>query len=62
MYLLVFNDYPGVSGESVFFSNMAEMLPFSGLDGHDIREWNNFVWISPAPSTPDSLKKHGNMS
>src|SRR5271157_2920138 len=23
---------------------MAEMLPFSGLDGKDIREWNNTVW------------------
>ena len=23
---------------------MAEMLPFSGLDGKDIREWSNLVW------------------
>jgi hypothetical protein len=23
---------------------MAEMLPFNGLDGKDIREWNNFIW------------------
>ncbi|VVC04533.1 Uncharacterised protein [Candidatus Bilamarchaeum dharawalense] len=24
---------------------MAEMLPFSGLDGKDIKEWNGFVWF-----------------
>ncbi len=25
---------------------MAEMLPFSGLDGKDIREWNSMVWLA----------------
>jgi len=25
---------------------MAEMLPFSGLDGKDIREWSNLVWTT----------------
>jgi hypothetical protein len=24
---------------------MAEMLPFSGLDGHDIKEWSHLVWF-----------------
>jgi Zn-dependent protease len=25
---------------------MAEMLPFSGLDGKDIKEWNSTVWLA----------------
>ncbi|MFA5077602.1 MAG: hypothetical protein WC488_04205 [Candidatus Micrarchaeia archaeon] len=42
--------YPHVLFQIIYTTSalwaMAEMLPFSGLDGKDIKDWNFFVWLA----------------
>jgi glycosyltransferase involved in cell wall biosynthesis len=48
--VLVYNDYPGVSGESVFFGNMARAMGEHGFDICPISQ--------PEVSTPSGLMSH----